>query len=144
MKTTILLLISFSAIFFSCSNTKKIGVNNVKTESGHAFVLTEISSDNTYGYSEKNPIKVGGVKNSEGPLNERRFLNALSGPNGEDITYDRTGSCCPFKTENGFMGSGMLDRYEIKWTGQSKSVFLYINMYDEEKLMAPVGFTLKK
>ena len=112
--------------------------------SGDPFALTEISDDKTYGYKESNPIKVGGSNESKGPLNERRFLNALTGPNGEAIEYVRVGSCCPFNTKNGFMGQGMLDKYKITWSGQTEGVFIYINMYDKDKLKIPVGLSVKK
>ena len=78
----------------------------------------------------------------EGASNERKFLGAIKGPNGEQISYQRLGSCCPFKTNNGIMGSGLLDKYEVKWEGQSNPVILYINMYDYEPLKAPIGFAV--
>ena len=108
------------------------------------FLITEVSKDETYGYTQENPIMVGGVTTNEGPLNERRFLNALAGPNGESISYNRQGSCCHFETENGFMGGGLLDMYEVTWSGQKEAVILYINMYDPGELKAPVGFTIRK
>jgi hypothetical protein len=37
-------------------------------------------------------------------IKSRRFLNALSGPNGEKIEYYRIGSCCPFETKNSEWG----------------------------------------
>lgn len=100
---------------------------------------TAPSSD--YGYSEKNPIKVGGV--NDGPRNERAYLNRLTGPNGESLTYERLGSCCMFNTRNSSFGSGMLDRYEITIEGDSIKKILYLNMYDKGKLYAPKGFLLK-
>ena len=33
-----------------------------------AFLITEISTDKTYGLSPKNPVEAGGAKDSEGPL----------------------------------------------------------------------------
>jgi hypothetical protein len=84
---------------------------------------------------------VGGI--SEGPKNERRFLNALAGPNGEKISYNRLGSCCPFNTKNSPFG-GMLDKYEITYPGLEKSLIIYINMYDSKELVVPVGLKLKK
>ncbi|MEM8890374.1 MAG: 2-dehydro-3-deoxyphosphooctonate aldolase, partial [Bacteroidota bacterium] len=98
MKTrAILPLFLFSFLLFSCKGSKKLQSTSTKVKSGkivkptmqnaNAFKLFGISEDETYGYSEKNPIKVGGVDNSEGPKNERRYLNALAGPNGEEITY---------------------------------------------------------
>jgi hypothetical protein len=119
------------------NNTKPQLLNN------QTFKLTEISTDPTYG-TEKNPIKVGGAKDQEGPLNERRFLNALAGPNGQKVSYNRRGSCCPFSSKNGFMGTGMLDVYEVTWKGSTDTVDIYINMYDSDYLKAPMGFTIKK
>jgi hypothetical protein len=109
---------------------------------GEPFAITEISTDKTYGTAE-NPIKVSDGSSENRPLNERRFLNALAGPNGEEIKYNRQGSCCPFKTPNSAFG-GMLDVYVITWEGQDKPVKLYINMYDEGTMKIPVGFTAKK
>jgi hypothetical protein len=84
---------------------------------------------------------VGG--GSDGPKNERRFLNALCGPNGEKIEYYRIGSCCPFESENSAFG-GMLDKYNITYKGLKKDIIIYINMYDSDILKVPVGLELKK
>ena len=138
-------------LFISCSASKKTtAINtagNTNVETGllddQTFLLTEISTDQTYG-SKTNPVQVGGAKNSEGPKNERRFLNALAGPNGEKISYYRKGSCCEVKSENGFMGWAMLDNYRVTWEGSKDTVSIYINMYDAGVLKAPVGFTIKK
>lgn len=79
-----------------------------------------------------------------GPLNERRFLNGLAGPNGEAIQYRRTGSCCGFKTPNGFDNMGMLDRYKVYRDGCKDTAILLINMYDKGDLKVPVGFSSRK
>jgi hypothetical protein len=129
-----LILVSFTV---SCTATK-YKLLNEKT-----FLITEVSVDKTYGYSESNPVKVGGKSMEDGPLNERRFLNALTGPGGEEIKYERKGSCCAFDSKNGIMGMGLLDMYEITWQGQRESVTLYINMYDPGKLQCPVGLRIK-
>ena len=80
---------------------------------------------------------------SDGPLNERRFLNALAGPNGEPLSYERLGSCSTFKTKNSPFKKGLLDRYEVTWEGNATPVILYLNMYDAGPLRVPVNFTLK-
>lgn len=108
------------------------------------FVLEGQSTDDSYGYSQKNPVMVGGVLNSEGPLNERRFLNALTGPNGEPVSYERIGSCCEFETKNSPFGSGMLDEYQVSYNGLAQPITLYINMYDSDSIKAPVGFNIKQ
>jgi hypothetical protein len=111
----------------------------------NTYLLTEASNDETYGYKKSNPIKVGGSRESAGPTNERRFLNALLGPNGEEVRYLRTGSCCPFKTPNGLIdNTGMLDRYRITWTGTQDTLDLFINMYDKGDLQIPVRLTARK
>jgi len=107
------------------------------------FLIREYATDKTYGYSEKKPIMVG--KEGGGPKDERRFLNALAGPNGERISYKRQGSCCEFITRNAlFENSGMIDMYEVTYEGIDKPIILYINMYDSDVLQVPVGFTLRK
>lgn len=94
-----------------------------------------------YGYSEKNPIKVGGI--DSGLISQRNYLDRLTGPNGEKVTYVRLGSCCMFETKNSPFGGGMLDRYEITIEGQEEKKILYLNMYDKDKLYAPKGFLMK-
>jgi len=131
-----------AALFFlgSCAS-----VNNAKNLEGSGTIdLTKKASSDTYGYSEKNPVKVGGVVDNLGPAMERKFLNQLAGPNGEEISFKRTSSCCSFDTPRGYMGSGLLDKYEITYDGLASPITLYINMYDYEEPMIPVGFTRKK
>lgn len=133
----------------SCFSTrqgtpKKVITNNLKDN--NTFELLEISKDPTYGLSEKNPIQVGGVSTNEGPKNERRFLNALAGPNAEKISYYRAGSCCPIKSDKDITETGqvMLDNYRVTWEGSKDTLSIYINMYDSGYLKAPKGFTIKK
>lgn len=130
-------------LILSCSTTQDV---TVILKDDHTFELTEISTDPTYGFSEKNPIQVGGVDKMEGPLNEIRYLNALAGPNGEDVYYYRLGSCCPIKSKNDPFGAGvvMLDNYLLTWEGAKDTVSIYINMYDYGELRALVGFTIKE
>lgn len=144
------ILLSFavvSLVFLSCSTSKKTssmdyGSPNLKQIliNDNTFKITEYSEDPTYGYTKENPVMVGG--NLEGPKNERRFLNALSGPNGEKITYYRIGSCCPFETKNSEWG-GMLDVYDVTYDGLKESLKIYINMYDSDVLKIPVGLKSK-
>ena len=131
-------------ILFSCSSTKKISKDyNHTLVDEYTFLITEISTDPTYGLSPENPIEVGGQ--DSGPLNERRYLNALSGPNGEVVSYYRAGSCCPIKSEKAIFGNKvMLDNYRVTWQGSNDTISIYINMYDAGKLKAPKGFGIKK
>lgn len=99
---------------------------------------TETSTDASYGYSKDNPIKVGGF--DKGPANERNYLKSLTGPNGEKIWFERSGSCCNFETKNSPFGAGLLDIYKVTYENKKDTITLYINMYDKAKLKAPVGF----
>lgn len=110
----------------------------------NTYLLTESTTDNTYAFKQINPVKVGGIKESAGPVNERRYLNALLGPNGEQVRYFRAGSCCPFKTPNGMIeNSGLLDRYRVYWEGGKDTLDVFINMYDLGDLKIPVGLRAK-
>ena len=138
-------------ILLSCSSTEE--VVEVEQEpypyqqlkDPTTFLLTEISDDDTYGYTSENPIKVGGAQEMMGPLNERRFLNALEAPNGKEIRYSREGSCCPFFSEEGMIRqTAMLDIYVLMWKGADLPVKLYFNMYEYAPLKAPKGFLIKK
>ncbi|MCW4469595.1 2-dehydro-3-deoxyphosphooctonate aldolase [Flavobacterium sp. MFBS3-15] len=124
-----ILLSCLVLVIMACSSSK----SNPSARNADATVADD------YGYSETNPIKVGGV--NSGPANERRYLERLTGPNGEPIAYVRLGSCCPFETKNSAWG-GMLDRYEIVIDGDPEKKILYLNMYDSDKLYAPKGFKL--
>jgi hypothetical protein len=104
--------------------------------------ISEVSEDPGYGYTEQNPIKVGG--GSEGPSRERAYFQLLRGPNGESVSFTRGGSCCGFKTTQGYMGVGLLDIYEVTIAGSDKPVTLYINMYDYEQPKAPKGFQFSR
>ena len=107
------------------------------------FLIEETSRDETYGYSADNPVRVGGGR-AAGARNQQRYLNALRGPAGQEVSYNRRGSCCMFKTPNGMNGMGLLDAYQVSWAGLAKPKTLYINLYDEGWLKAPKGFTVAK
>ena len=89
-----------------------------------------ISEDKTHGFTEANPIRVGGDF-LEGPARERAYLDNLLGPNGEILAYERNGSISS--------GDTILDVYHI--TGANIDVVLYIDEYRYEPLQAPYGFT---
>lgn len=132
----------------STSTNKGKGDDRTKTVTlldENTFLITDTTDDKTYGYDKTNPVKVGGSKESSGPKNERRYLNGLLGPNGEEIKYFRAGSCCAFKTPNGMIdNTGLLDRYRVFWKGSQDTLNIYINMYDKGDLKIPVGLTAKK
>ncbi|MBX2922242.1 MAG: hypothetical protein KF746_08635 [Chitinophagaceae bacterium] len=148
-----------ACLFIACSSQKKMvsqaedkdpGIGDTRTYTVEfidedTYLLTETSTDKTYGYTKENPVKTGGNRERIGPVSERRFLNALLGPNGEPIAYFRAGSCCSFKTPNGLLNNmGLLDIYRVWWEGSKDTVSIYINMYDKGDLYIPAGFTARK
>jgi len=90
--------------------------------------LCPVSSDKTYGYSKDNPIRVGGGA-FEGPARERAYLDALSGPNGEPVEYERSRSVNHNDT--------ILDEYIIHY-GDNIAI-LYLDEYSYEDPKAPQG-----
>lgn len=119
------------------------GVPFGRSDSEEVFlVLQRIASDPGYGYTQQNPVRLGGPL-IEGPRREKAYLNGLRGPGGEVIEYERIGSCCPFETPNGMMGGGVLDAFRVSFAGQQAPVTLYINFYDSGPVMVPVGFSAR-
>ncbi len=159
MKHYFALLLVASLFTVACSSSRKTqsasgGTTSTSHKPGkykmyndNAFQLTGISEDTTYGYSEKNAIKVGAGSDpyKSGASNERMYLNGLLGPNGEAIMYTRRGSCCPTPSKYGMFGNALLDIYEIMYEGLKEPIVIYLNMYDPSTdLKAPKGFTFKK
>ncbi|MGC4129496.1 MAG: 2-dehydro-3-deoxyphosphooctonate aldolase [Bergeyella sp.] len=108
---------------------------------GTASSVVQSVFDDTYGYSEKNPINVG----EHSPRNSVNYLRSLRGPDGEEVSFDRVGSCCHFKTKNALFGDmGLLDKYWVTYEGKKDTVYLYLNIYDKSELGTPKGFTRVK
>lgn len=119
--------------------------------------ITGISADPAFGYTTSKPVMVGMTDVHKAAENVEKYMNALRGPQGELINYTRLKACCPFKTKNftftvpilgtEFDGKhGMLEQYRVEYNDGTtvKSTILYINLYDETKiLLAPKGFTYR-
>ncbi len=98
--------------------------------------LSGVASDAQYGYGSKQPIKTG-----LGFEAEWRYLNALRGPQGEAVHYERLGHCCEFVSERAENGKAFLDQYRVRYTGLPQPVTLYLNMFEEAQPLAPQGFS---
>jgi len=59
------------------------------------------------------------------------FFNAITGPNGEKISFEKIDTCCPFPSKKSVMGAGTLDLYEVKFEGSDKKSF-YTLIYTKE------------
>ena len=123
-----LFFLLFILSLYSCGSTNKL----------------QEKSNSSFGYSQSNPILVGGENLSDGPLRQRQYLENLTGPRGERIFYKRLGSCCEFETDNSPFGGGLLDRYEITYAGLKEPIILFFNMYDppQEEVLVPEGLKL--
>ena len=145
-----LIILSFFVVFASCVSTK----NTIKNIDDTAiipqitdgqFILTEIAIDSKYGHSEFYPVNIGfSIYENSNNLNVNRFFNALTGANGEKVTYKLLETCCPFPSKNNKMGAGTLDLYEIYFDGKTSNKKIYINTYEKGKVMCPKGFSIKK
>lgn len=116
-----------------------------KPKPGNYFSILSLSKtaeDKKYGYTEKDPIKVGTGPNG-GPGNQRAYLNLLRDAQGKPISYNRVGSCCAYDSKFGLMGTAFLDRYEITFRNVKnveEKVIVFISMYDYEELKIINGF----
>ena len=85
-------------------------------------VAIRYGTDQVFGTKADRPIRVGNARPRRGDVEESLYLNALRGPNGEALSYERLGSCCPFPTQNGFQGRGLLDVFRVSGLPEGKSV----------------------
>ena len=145
-----ILLLFVGILSVSCISTKSTLKNvddnapePVLTKNGW-FLITEYAKDKKYGYDKNYPINLFYKSVADEDINPKRFLDALTGPKGETISYKKLESCCPFPTKRGDSGAGFLDIYEITYPGLKKPLKLYFNIYGKGYLFAPKGFELKK
>lgn len=146
-----LLLLSAAALALtSCISTRNT-IKNIDDKAvmpalskDKVFVITEISKDEKYGYDADYPVNLGFMKFETAEINVKRYFGALTGPNGEEVTYTKVDTCCPFPTEKYNMGAGMLDIYEVTWAGLGTPKRIHINLYEKGKIVAPQGFGFKK
>lgn len=94
--------------------------------------LTTQAPDDTYGFSEKNPVKIGMPVQRE-----KLYLSMLRDSKGDALKYKRMGSCCAYTNTRSVMGMALCDRYEVEIDGKIKS--LYISVYDYEEPKIPQG-----
>ena len=99
-------------------------------------ILNAVSQDPSYGFEQTSPIQTGA-----GYAAEWRYLNALRGPRGELVHYQRIGACCVFDNAAAENGKGFLDQYQLSYQGLAKPLDVYLNMFVSGTLQAPLGFT---
>jgi tetratricopeptide (TPR) repeat protein len=108
---------------------------NERAKTNSIIKLETISTDKTYGYSKKNPVKVGTGAN--GAIeNEQTYLELLRDQSNLPITYKFKGKCCDYFTKNAPNGKGFLSQYEILYTlhdGKLKTSQIFLTHFDYEK-----------
>jgi len=138
----VILTILFTAFLISCGAKQQAilstSTNPTETSANHEPFLdiTELAPNKKYALSGEHPVMVG----EKSVQNQRRYIASLAGPNGEELTFHRRGSCCPYESENGMMGSALVDIYEVTYEGLKEPILLYISFYDDGPLYIPYGF----
>ncbi|WP_345092436.1 2-dehydro-3-deoxyphosphooctonate aldolase [Flavobacterium chungnamense] len=149
MKSKIMFLLFTSILMLSSCGSIKSTIQNIDNSAikppikNKQFLLTEYDKDGKYGYDMDYPINLGFENEKYSPKNVVYFFNAISGPNGEKISYEKIDTCCPFPTKKSAVGAGTLDIYQISLEGTEKKIILYINIYEKGKLLCPKGFSIK-
>lgn len=104
--------------------------------------LDENSTDKAYGFSPKNPIKVGTGAN--GALeNEQTFFDLLRDETGQHVKYIFKEKGPDFSSKNGPNGKGFLTKYEIMYNqknGKSKTANIFLNHFEFENPKILIGF----
>jgi hypothetical protein len=92
-----------------------------------------VADDEQYGYSPGHAVQVGGSP-VFGAARQRRYLDALRGPEGQPVQYRRVGQAhAPDGT--------ILDQYTVTHAGLDKPVTLHLDWYHFTMPKAPRGFS---
>lgn len=105
--------------------------------------VNTIATDPTYGFTKKNPIKVGASKEGGGYANVFAYLNQLKDEKKKPIQFEKIKACCPYKPA-GYKGNVFLEEYQITYTTRAegtKTATIYLTYYEYEKPKILMGFT---
>ena len=145
-----LLLASVALALASCVSTRNT-IKNIDDKAvmpaltkDKTFAITDTATDHKYAYDADYPINLGFSNLAGSELNVERYFGALTGPEGQKLTYEKVDTCCPFPSKRNEMGAGLLDIYEVTWEGLTIPKKVYVNLYEKGKIMAPHGFGIKK
>lgn len=94
----------------------------------------QVAEDPEYGSTPERPAQVGGGQ-MYGAARQRRYLEALRGPGGERVTFERKGTA-------GSPDTGLVDRYQVRYDGAAEPIVVYVDFYHfSDTLLAPRGLT---
>ena len=137
------LLIFGASLLCACASQKYTSRSAVLADSTDRPILVEGYRHSDYGYIPENPVRVGGMISGVGDSREYAFLDLLTGPFGEKVSYERIGSCCAYESEAIPTGPVLLDQFEVTWKASLDTVTLYFNKYETDTVYIPMGFNLK-
>ena len=107
------------------------------------FDIKGTSTENKYGYTEQEPIKVGGGTSAGYHF---MFLQHLRGPNGEMLEVNRIGSCGVYLSPDSTLTKfkeGVLTCFSINCSGFKEPRILYFDKYRVGNLYIPKDLTWK-
>jgi len=116
----------FMTVLESMAFLDETAVSELSTASGAD--LCAVATDPTYGYSQENPVQVGGGE-TDGVARATAFLDNLVDPVGISVTYTHVD------------GDNTLEVYELLSPLADDPISLYIDVDNYAELMAPAGFS---
>jgi hypothetical protein len=121
-----------------------LGLPNGSSEGEEYLTWLVPTDDHNYGYSQDQPVMIGGFLEGAGNRWSSQYFSSLLGPNGEPTRFERVSSCCGFRlSDPKFVAEGMdvgyLDEYRVAVDG-ADPVTIYVSLYAEAKVYAPKGF----
>ena len=94
-----------------------------------------VADEAEFATTKEHAVQVGGGAVTVA-ARERRYLDALRGPEGQPVQYKRLNS------ERSPDQQTILDRYEVSYPGLEKPLYLFLDAYHyDDALKAPKGFT---
>jgi tetratricopeptide (TPR) repeat protein len=105
---------------------------NERVKTYSILKLETISTDKTYGFSPKNPIKVGAGING-GVENEQTYLDLLRDETGQSIKYMFKEKGPDFVSKSSPGGKAFLTKYELKYLqkdGKVKTATIFFNHFE--------------
>ena len=152
--TSKILISTLTVILVVCCRTQEIQWKNRKENKRAEIVSNEsllriegVSTSDNYGYKSSEPIKLGVSDFDLSPGYPVKYFNSLTCSLGEELTYKRVRSCCPFKTVNSdkdkFKNVAVLEVFSVQCRHKPEITYLFVNFFDEGPVLAPKGFKYK-
>ncbi|MFT5860879.1 MAG: hypothetical protein ACI865_002995 [Flavobacteriaceae bacterium] len=103
----------------------------------------QVKISGSYGFKEKDPIKVGG---GDMPTATLDYIKKLKGPNGGAMYYEKLGKGKSYENPDPALTrkeKGILYMYELREDGEKKTYIVYFDQYRFEEPTPLKGFTWK-